>query len=355
MANFILIFFLSFFMPVFLFLLPYFGTGIEKEAGLDRLIEIATWGQKKDEKGNLAQNFSKKEEEKKEDLQSCNLFPVESSSSGFVPTRKKGYTDLNIWATSSVVLDVDSGTILHYDDGRKRTQIASLTKIMTAILVMEKIENLDEEVTIPLEALMVPGTVVGCPRTGYCLSNRMFQGEKVKARDLLKAMLMNSANDAATALGIHIAGSSEEFVTLMNDKAKKLGLKDTNFCTPSGLEVDGRESECYSTAYDIARIASVSLKKDEIWNIMRISEDKFYSSDGRFMHELKNTDLLLQEMPNCLGGKTGFTPLAGKSLLSGFTDENGNHKIIAVILNDEKRWEDMRILANWVFNNYEWK
>lgn len=285
-----------------------------------------------------------------------NLFPVDKvMAAGFVPMRKSGYTDLKIWAGSSVVIDADSGTILHYDNGRKRTQVASLTKVMTAVLVMDKVKNLNEEVIITNEALTLPGTVVGCPRSGYCVGNRMYIGEKVKAVDLMKAMLMNSANDAATALGIHIAGSEEKFVKMMNDKAREFGLNDTNFCTPSGLEIDGGEDQCYSTAYDIARIAAASLQYEKIWEIMRIPEDKFYSADGKYMHELKNTDILLGDMSNCLGGKTGFTPLAGKSLLSGVTDDSRTHRVIAVILNDEKRWEDMRILSDWIFRAYEWK
>jgi len=210
-------------------------------------------------------------------------------------------------------------------------------------------------VIIPREALILPGTKVGCPATGFCPSNRMFTGEKVKVINLLKAMLMNSANDAATALAIHIGGSEEKFVEMMNEKAKSLGFIDTNFCTPSGLEIDGRESECYSTAYDIARIASYSLRHTIIWDIMKIKEGRFYSCDGTYMHELKNTDMLLETLPNCLGGKTGFTPLAGKSLLTGAVDETGKNKIIAVILNDPERWDDMESLIGWVFDNYEWK
>ncbi|PJA88113.1 MAG: hypothetical protein CO140_00650, partial [Candidatus Moranbacteria bacterium CG_4_9_14_3_um_filter_40_7] len=269
--------------------------------------------------------------------------------------KKENIPDLKIWAGSSVAIDAESGTILHFDNGKKKTQIASLTKIMTAILVMEKINNLDEEVTITKEAIRLPGTVVGCPRSGYCLSNRLYEGEKVKAVNLLKAMLMNSANDSATALAIHIGGSVENFSRMMNDKAWELGLRDTNFCTPSGLEIDGREEQCYSTAYDIARIGAYSLKYEKIWEIMRIPEEKFFSSNGKYMHELKNTDLLLFTLPDCLGGKTGFTPLAGKSLLTGVTDAKAEHKIIAVLLNDENRWEDMKILTNWVFENYKWQ
>jgi len=276
-------------------------------------------------------------------------------ASGVVPIKKGNNQNLKIWAGSSVAIDVDSGTILHYDEGRKKTQIASLTKMMTAVLAVENIKNLEEEISITREPLLLPGTKVGCPSTGICPSNRMYVGEKVKAVDLLKAMLMNSANDAATALGIHIAGSTEKFVQMMNDKAKSLGLKDTNFCTPSGLETDGKESECYSTAYDIARIASYSLQHEIIWDIMRIPEGKFYSCDGKYMHELKNTDMLIESMPNCLGGKTGFTPLAGKSLMTGATDPTGKHRIIAVVLNDDTRWDDMKNLVNWVFANYVWQ
>jgi len=302
------------------------------------------------------ENKKPEDKNKTENFRSCNLFPTDFPASEYMPVRKKGYYDLKIWAGSSVAIDVDSGTILHYENGRKKTQIASLTKIMTAILAVEKIKDFkSEEIVVTREALLVPGTVVGCPRSGYCVSNRMYAGEKLKAVDLMKAMLLNSANDAATAIGVHIAGSAENFSKMMNDRAKELGLKDTNFCTPSGLEIDGQEDQCYSTAYDIARIASLSLRYKDIWNIMKIPEEQIYSIDGKYMHQLKNTDILLDDMPNCLGGKTGFTPLAGKSLLLGATDSSGKHRIIAVVLNDENRWEDMKTLIGWVFDNYEWR
>lgn len=277
-------------------------------------------------------------------------------ASGFLPVKKDDYQNLKLWAGSSVAVDVDSGTVLHFDNAKKRTQIASLTKMMTAILVIENIKDLDKEVVaIPTEALYIPGTIVGCPRTGFCPSNRLYAGEKVYAMDLLKAMLMNSANNAAYSLAVHIAGSEEKFVDMMNEKAKSLGLADTHFCTASGLEIDGQESECYSSAYDIAKIGAASLGYDLIWDIMKIPEGQFYSTDGKFMHVLKNTDLLLGTTPNCLGGKTGFTPMAGKSLLLGLTDAGQKHRVISVLLNDENRWEDMRILNNWIFSNYEWK
>ncbi len=278
-----------------------------------------------------------------------------ASHSGFMPIRKDNYSDIKIWARSSVVIDVDSGTLLHYDNGRKRTQIASLTKLMTATLTLEKVKNLNETVTISKRALQVDGTVVGCPTSIFCNDERLHVGEKISVRSLLTAMLLDSANDAATQLGIYMAGTPEKFVKMMNAKARSLGLQDTHFCTPSGLEIDGHASECYSSAYDIARIAANSLKYKLIWQIMRTKKAQVSSLDHKYVHNLKNTDKLLSQMPNCIGGKTGFTPLAGHSLLLGAIDKTKKHRIIAVILNDPNRWTDMKKLISWTFANYRWQ
>ncbi|MDP1845298.1 MAG: D-alanyl-D-alanine carboxypeptidase family protein [Candidatus Moranbacteria bacterium] len=272
--------------------------------------------------------------------------------SGLIPERKKDYYNTKIFAGSSVVIDVDSGTILHYDNGRGKIPIASLTKIMTAVLVLENVKNLDEPVTVDEEALSADGTKVGCPQTGYCVDERLHIGEKVTVGDLLMAMLLDSANDAAIALGKYIAGSQKDFAGLMNDKAKDLSLMDSHFCNPSGLD----EDDCYSSAYDIARIAAYSMQYEKIWKIMKTPEIEISSTDGKYTHKLKNTDLLLDQIPNCLGGKTGFTYNAGKSLMMAAADPSGErHKIIAVILNDNERWADMKKLIDWTFENYNWK
>lgn len=329
----------------------------------DNIPQNEIYGMISSEKRTQIERVLGQEDENKKPFTGDPDCPVGSSllsenvyASGFLPVKKDDYQNLKLWAGSSVAIDVDSGTVLHFDNAKKRTQIASLTKMMTAILVIENIKDLDNEtVTITKGILTIPGTIVGCPRTGFCPSNRLYVGEKVKAMDLLKAMLMNSANDAAYSLAVHIAGSEEKFVDMMNDKARSLGLNDTSFCTASGLEIDGEEDRCYSSAYDIAKIGATSLGYDLIWNIMKTPEGQFYSTDGKYLHVLKNTDLLLGTTPNCLGGKTGFTPMAGKSLLLGITDAGQKHRIISVLLNDEDRWEDMRVLNNWIFSNYEWR
>ncbi len=279
------------------------------------------------------------------------------ASGSAVPERNENIADLAVPnAHSSLILDVGTGTVLHYDNGRERRPIASLTKLMTAALAMEKIKNLDEEVIIDREAVYAEGTKIGCPRSGYCISPRLKVGEKISVMNLMKAMLMNSANDAAIALAKHISGTEEKFTELMNKKAQSMGLEDTHFCTSSGLEIEGKESECHSSAYDIARIAAYSMKYDLVWEIFRLPNNTtVYSADGTCSHQIINTDLVLDQIPNCLGGKTGFTPMAGHSLLLAASDATGKHKIIAVVLDDPYRWQDIRKMVDWAFRAYTWQ
>ena len=280
-------------------------------------------------------------------------FPVAS----YTPIKKSEAVNLRVWrAHASVILDVDSGTILHFENGKEERQIASLTKIMTAVLVAENIKDLENEiVTIDEEAVYADGTKIGCPSSGNCVSTRLKIGEKISAMSLFKAMLMNSTNDAAIALSKHIGGTQEKFAEMMNDKAKELGLKNTNFCTASGLEIDGKEEECYSSAYDIARIAAYSMRYKVIWDIFKIPNEKICSLDGTLTHDIINTNKLLGTMPECLGTKTGFTPLAGKSLMLGAEDNTKKHKIIAVVLDDEYMWEDIREMVYWAFDSHIWQ
>lgn len=272
------------------------------------------------------------------------------------PLKKTNATEMYVRARSAIAIDAQTNTILHYQNGKKRMAIASLTKMMTAVLVMEHVEDLDKEVvTINKDMLRVEGTVIGCPTSTNCISNRIRVGEKLTVMSLMKAMLMNSCNDAAYALGIHIAGSKEKFADMMNAKAKDLGLMDTHFCNPNGLDEDANPGGCYSSAYDLARISAYSLKYDTVWNIMRQPDQDIVSTDGTISHHIINTDVLLEQMPNCLGGKTGFTYEAGKSLMmAAHHPLNRKHKVVAVLLDADYRWEDMRNLINWSFASYAW-
>lgn len=284
------------------------------------------------------------------------VYENRSLTAGFRPELKPYAPGISIvTAHASIILDADSGKVLYENDADERRQIASLTKLFTATLVIEKVRDLDEWVTIDEEAVYAEGTRVGCPRSGFCNGVRLKIGEQVSVRDLLKAALMNSANDAAIALGKHIGGTQEGFVKIMNARVKELGLQNTHFCTPSGLEPDGREQECYSSARDVALITAHALQYDILWDMMRLEKTFITSRDGQYSHEIFNTDELLGQFPYLLGTKTGFTPLAGYSLLAVATDQSQNHRVIAVLLDDPYRWQNIRSMFNWSFQAVDWK
>ena len=132
-------------------------------------------------------------------------------------------------------------------------------------------------------------------------------------------------------------------------------MMDTHFCTPSGLEPDGHETECYSTARDVAKMTVQALKYDIIWQFMRLEKEEIVSSDGRYRHEIFNTDELLGQMPNLVGTKTGFTPLAGRSLLAVAKHPDSNHRVVAVVLDDQYRWQSVQSMFDWSFQAFDWK
>lgn len=287
------------------------------------------------------------------------LIPVlrenRSLASSFRPVKKAYALNLAIAsAHSAVILDADSGTILYDRNASEKRQVASLTKMLTALIIVERVKDLEESVTIGDE-IYLEGTRIGCPRTGFCNGERLHIGEQVSVHNLLRAMLMNSANDAATALGKHLGGTSDGFAKIMNARAIELGLADSHFCTPSGLETDGHETDCYSTAHDMAIIASEALKHPLLWEIMRSEKMTFASIDGKYEHEIFNTDELLGQFPNLLGTKTGFTPLAGRSLLAAATNDDGKHPVVAVVLDDTARFENIRSMFHWSFGAFDWQ
>lgn len=277
-------------------------------------------------------------------------------SSTYQPVLKPSAPKLAVpTAHSAIIIDIDSEEALFEDDADKHRQIASLTKLMTALVVIESVKNLDEIVTIDEEAVYAEGTRVGCPRSGYCIGERLKIGEQVTVRDLLKAALMNSANDAAIALGKHIGTTQSGFATIMNKRAGELGMTETHFCTPSGLEPDGREHECYSSARDVAKMTIQALKYDILWEIMRLEKTQIASVDGKYQHDILNTDELLGQMPNLIGTKTGFTPLAGRTLLAVAHHPESNHRVVAVVLDDQYRWQSIRSMFDWSFQSFDWQ
>lgn len=277
----------------------------------------------------------------------------------YQPIKNKNAQELFVDnAHAAIVLDAESGTILWQKNATERRSIASITKLVTAMVVIDRVRDLDEVVTIPESVMNIEGTKVGCPTSVICNSPRLYAGEQVRVKDLLAAMLMFSANDAATALGVHVSGSEEKFAELMNARMKELGAGNSHFCRPSGLELDVNEEMCYSSAYDIARVMAHLIQHDKydvLWEIMRTDKMTFASLDGAVIHELDNTDRLIGDLPNLVGAKTGFTPRAGYSLALATEDPSRKHFVISVVLDDYHRFDDVEIMSAWAFSNFTWQ
>jgi D-alanyl-D-alanine carboxypeptidase len=277
----------------------------------------------------------------------------------YQPTLQNNSTSLFLESPhSAIILDVDSGSVLYSKNSTEHRSIASLTKMVTAMIVIDRVRNLDEEVVIPASVLSIEGTKVGCLTSTICRYEQLYAGERVTVRDLLRSMLMLSANDAATALALHISGSEEEFAKLMNARMKELGITNTHFCRPSGLELDENEEACYSTAYDISRVMAHLLRYEKyktVIEIMQTKESEFTNLDGSLTHTLQSTNRILGEFPNIVAGKTGFTPRAGYSLAMATESPDKKHKIVSIVLDDYHRFDDVQEMSNWAFANYEWK
>lgn len=250
-------------------------------------------------------------------------------------------SDLDVNAVSAYAMDVGTDYPLYDKNSKKKMPIASITKIMTALVVLDN-DKLDDTVTISSKAMQIEGDKKG-----------MTAGEKIKLGDLFKIMLIDSNNAAAYALAEHTGGSVENFVALMNEKAKMLGLADTKFVNPTGLDTPGDENT--STAYDLAQLTQYALNKDLIWETSRMQEATVYSIDKKQKHNVQNTDELLGKMDNVFGGKTGYTADAGQCLvLVSQSPDAGKHKIISVVLNAQDRFAETKKLVDWVFEVYRW-
>lgn len=278
-----------------------------------------------------------------------------------VATRKKESRDLVVpSASAAAIVDVSSGEILFEKNSTQRRAIASITKLFTAMVVVDSIQDLETRITIPQEVFLIEGTRVGCTSSILCEGERLRTGDTVAARALLQAMLISSANDAATALAIHIGGSEEGFAQLMNAKAKELNLTSSNFCRPSGLELDDplAQLQCVSSARDLGVIMATLVREDkyqEVEQILQMKETTFTGEDATIVHTVSSTNVLLTEdFGYEVIGKTGFTPKAGPSLIMMGRDIESPTEVIAVVLNDQDRFQSIKAMLTWAFDSHTW-
>ena len=237
-----------------------------------------------------------------------------------------------VTAKGAVLMEDGAGRILWSRNGEERLPMASTTKIMTALLTLEQ-PGLDEVFTVNAQAIRVEGTSMG-----------LTEGSQATLRTLAAGMLLASGNDAANAAAVRVAGTQADFVMMMNRRAAQLGMKDTNFETPSGL--DGQSH--YSTAADMALLARAALENPDFRSLCSQTSLKLCYGNPPYDRWLANHNRLLKEYPGCIGLKTGFTKKAGRCLVSAAEREGVT--LICVTLSDPNDWRDHTALLDWGFS-----
>ena len=247
-------------------------------------------------------------------------------------------TELDIAAKSCILMDVATGTILYEKNSHEALAPASITKVMALLLTMEAIESGQFSTDTVLSA-----SEHACSMGGSQIW--LEPGEQMSVHDLLKAAVVGSANDATVVLGEAIAGSEESFVALMNERAKELGLNDTNFVNATGLDADGH----LTSAHDIAVMSKELIKHDLIKEYSTIWMDSLRNGES----ELVNTNKLVRFYEGCTGLKTGTTSKAGACLSA--TAKKQGMELVAVVMGaatSNDRFNGARKLLDYGFANW---
>lgn len=233
----------------------------------------------------------------------------------------------NLSASGVLVVDFDSGQVLLERGSKTQRPMASLTKLMTALLIVEG-HDLGEWVTIPKGMSAMNGSIAYLP-----------EGEQFTVGDLLSAALISSANDAAQTLAIFHSGSVSAFVQEMNDRARSLGLRQTSFANPIGLD----DAHQWSTPRDIAWLASFAMRNPEIRARLGTRGERIASKQGMPLY-LTHTHAFIHADTGVIAGKTGTTEGANECLMS--LVQEGNRTYLVVLLNSLERYKDMRAILD---------
>lgn len=263
-----------------------------------------------------------------------------------IPSKKESFTEPAFNAKAGILIDADSSYILFEKNANGKLPIASTTKMATALVVLEDYhDKLNDVVTITNKMTNVEPSVI-----------QLRIGEKITVQNLLNGLLIMSGNDAAFSLAEYFGGK-ENFVSEMNGKVKTIGLNNTHYLDPAGLNDEG-----YSTAKDLATLAAYAFRNPDYARIVSTPEEDISSTDGRIVHKLTNSNRLIRPdeplyYQNSIGGKTGFTYAAGHVLVSAA--EQDGHKLIAVVLNTNEvtnsaSAKESKKILEWGFNNWQW-
>ncbi|WP_128894569.1 D-alanyl-D-alanine carboxypeptidase family protein [Longirhabdus pacifica] len=241
---------------------------------------------------------------------------------------------IHIHAESAVLIDVTSGRVLYERNADKRMRIASLTKVMTAIVAIEH-GDLSDKVTVSRNAEGVEGSSI-----------YLQTGDEMSLEHLLYGLMLRSGNDAAVAIAEHVGGSLDGFVYLMNEKATELGMENSTFKNPHGLDADGH----LSTSKDVAKLTAYALKNEAFQNIVKTKSVRVPDPEEDWDMIWRNKNKMLSRYEGSDGVKTGYTVSARRCLISSAT--RNNQQLAVVTLNDPNDWVDHANLLNYGFETY---
>ncbi len=243
-------------------------------------------------------------------------------------------------AEATVVVDLDSAAILLEKNKGERLAPASTTKIMTA-LVAKELYSLDQVLTVPSELSVIGHTIGFTP------------GQEFLAQDLLKALLINSGNDAAVVLAANHPQGLTGFVEAMNRKAEELHLEKTSFINPSGLDAAAH----YTTAFELSLLARELMKDEFLRQLVRTETAEISDVTGQMNYYLYNTNQQLGKKLGVVGIKTGTTDLAGQALVTQVNRQvDGQERsVLIVLLGSQDRYADARVIIDWIFSHYQWR
>ncbi len=245
------------------------------------------------------------------------------------------FSEIDVSARAAILYEPSSGKVIYEKNSGERLPMASTTKIMTAVVALENSDSA-KIVSVSEDAVGVEGSSV-----------YLYPGEKLSMIDLIYALMLESANDAATAIAIEVAGSVDAFADLMNQKAEQLGLENTSFSNPHGLDDEGH----YTTAYDLARLAGYALQNEQFREIVSTYKRVIPMLEGEGSRLLLNHNKLLKRYDGAIGVKTGFTKKSGRCLVS--SAERDGMSLIAVTLNAPSDWEDHEKMLDLGFSLYK--
>ncbi|MBL7155037.1 MAG: D-alanyl-D-alanine carboxypeptidase [Candidatus Portnoybacteria bacterium] len=266
-------------------------------------------------------------------ISSIIISTARETNPNFLPIRNWHINQPEIEAKAALIFAPEKNKILYQKNIEQVLPIASLTKLMTGLVILEEMD-LDQIVTVSKEAVAAYGDMGG-----------LVIDEKISVKNLLYALLMESSNDAAVALAENFREAS--LVDLMNKKAEELGLTKTHFVDPTGYNPAN-----LSTALDLAKLVKYSLEKPVIWQILKTISIDLSSADGIINHHFTNTNQLLDSWPIIIGGKTGYTDEAHDCML--LVIEQSSEYLIIIVLGTQERFSETEKLINWVKEAYIW-